>query len=86
MGHLHETPLAAVMEFPPLRQAFGGYCQKALCSEVRWSTVNSKGVANPCRAVHLDRQDKRQGHFKRQSDAADTLLRYLCMVPNLPRS
>lgn len=40
MGHLHETPLAAVMEFPPLRQAFGGYCQKALCSEVRWSTVN----------------------------------------------
>ncbi|CAN0386259.1 unnamed protein product [Ectocarpus sp. 12 AP-2014] len=33
MGHLHETPLAAVMEFPPLRQAFGGYCQKALCSE-----------------------------------------------------
>ncbi|CAN0058171.1 unnamed protein product, partial [Ectocarpus sp. 13 AM-2016] len=33
MGHLHETPLAAVMEFPPLREAFGGYCQKALCGE-----------------------------------------------------
>lgn len=33
-GHLHETPLAAVMEFLPLQQAFGEYCRKALCSEV----------------------------------------------------
>lgn len=32
--HLHETALAAVMEFLPLQQAFGEYCRKALCSEV----------------------------------------------------
>lgn len=32
-GHLHETPLPAVLEFLPLQQAFGEYCRKALCSE-----------------------------------------------------
>lgn len=33
-NHLHETPLAAVMEFLPLQQAFGEYCHKSLCGEV----------------------------------------------------
>ena len=37
-GHLHETPLAAVMGFLPVQQAFGEYCRKALCSEVKNAT------------------------------------------------
>lgn len=30
-----ENPLVAVMEFAPLKEAFGEFCSKALCSEVR---------------------------------------------------
>lgn len=30
-----QTPLANVMGFLPLRMAFGEFCRKALCSEVR---------------------------------------------------
>ena len=32
--HFHDSPLVAVMEFLPLREAFGEYCRRALCSEV----------------------------------------------------
>lgn len=34
LGHFCESPLASVMGFLPLREAFGEYCRKALCSEV----------------------------------------------------
>jgi len=30
----NEGPLATIMGFLPLKQAFGEYCQKALCGEV----------------------------------------------------
>ena len=29
-----EGPLAVIMGFLPLKEAYGEYCQKALCSEV----------------------------------------------------
>lgn len=33
-SHLHDTPLAGIMTFEPLKEAFGEYCRKSLCSEV----------------------------------------------------
>lgn len=37
--HLHGSHLAAIMEFEPLKEAFGEYCRKALCSEVCCSAL-----------------------------------------------
>lgn len=33
-SHIHGTALLAVMSFEPLKEAFGEYCRKSLCSEV----------------------------------------------------
>ena len=33
-SYLHESPLAIIMGFGPLEEAFGEFCRKALCSEV----------------------------------------------------
>lgn len=33
-SHVNEGRLAAIMGFLPLEEAFGEYCQRALCSEV----------------------------------------------------
>lgn len=35
---VNEGQLVTIMGFPPLKEAFGEYCQRALCSEVQYTT------------------------------------------------
>lgn len=52
-----ETPLSDVMDFLPLREVFGEYCQKALCSEVRCVIMRNTGCLAIFKAAICFSQD-----------------------------